>query len=328
LLEAAAQLVSRPEDYLLILLGEKNCPDLSLLIQAFSEKGYKFFGGVFPGIIHDTSKSEEGAILKVLPAATQLYCIKGLDKEGISLPDFPLDSNLQTRQTAFILVDGLTANISEFLFRIQNQLGHRVDFVGGGAGSISLEQKPCLFSNEGVFQDAALLGLVPLHISLGVSHGWEKIMGPIVATKTHKNVICELNWENAFEVYKEVVEKDGGQSIHAENFFDIAKAYPFGLSKEGEEDIVRDPIMVNENGELICVGEVPENSVLNILKGRPESLISSASGAATNALKGLGERPIWPLVVDCISRVLFLQEEFEKELEAIKLPSLPFLIAR
>ncbi|MDI6735053.1 MAG: FIST C-terminal domain-containing protein [bacterium] len=102
--------------------------------------------------------------------------------------------------------------------------------------------------------------------------------------------------------------------IH-EKFYDVTMRYPFGIYKEGAEDIVRDPIMANEKDELICVGEVPENSLLNILKGEPNSLIQAAGQAA----KEVCTKEIHcSLVADCVSRTLFLGEDFARELAAVK----------
>ncbi|MFK7905998.1 MAG: FIST signal transduction protein, partial [Chitinophagales bacterium] len=148
-------------------------------------------------------------------------------------------------------------------------------------------------------------------------HGWQQLEGPFVATRTEKNVIHELNWQNAFDLYKEVIDQDCTIPITKDNFFDIAKAYPFGIFKENSEDIVRDPIAVDENGALVCVGEVPENTVLYILKGEKNALISSAKRAAEDTLSEDMPEIAQTLIVDCISRTLFLENDFSEELKVV-----------
>jgi len=118
-------------------------------------------------------------------------------------------------------------------------------------------------------------------------------------------------------LYKAEIEKDSDQPITTDNFFDIAKAYPFGIFREHGEDIVRDPISVGDQGELICVGEVPENTVLYILKGENAALIDSAQSAMLESVKNAKEQIEHTLVVDCISRALFLEEEFPRELKQL-----------
>ncbi|MFH1293122.1 MAG: FIST N-terminal domain-containing protein [Pseudomonadota bacterium] len=315
----------KKDDVVAIMIGEKNKPDIHQIISGLNENGIKFFGGIFPGIIYRNYKYEEGAILMVLPVLEKPFLIKGLNTEQIEIPDFGKEimENHGSKYTAMILVDGLTSNISFFLSEMFNRLGNSVHYFGGGAGSLTLKQEPCLFTSEGFAQDAAIVTFIKLNSHLGVRHGWERIMGPFVATKTRKNIIMELNWKNAFEVYRETVEGDSGKKLTPENFFDIAKGYPFGIHKEGMEDIVRDPISVNQKSELFCVGEVPENTVLSILKGEKASLIQAAGQAAEDCLQSGAKNIRQCLIADCISRAIFLEENFIKELEIVnrKIPS-------
>jgi hypothetical protein len=302
-----------------IFVGEKNKPDLEALVAELNQNDIEFIGGIFPAIIHDDQKYEEGTVCTVLPALEKPFLIKGLNNAQIELPDFgQAGASQDGKTTAVILVDGLTSGIASFLAEMFNRLGNSVSYFGGGAGSLTLQQEPCVFTPSGVFQDAAIVTFVPRQISLGVQHGWQKIAGPVMATKTRQNVIVELNWRNAFEVYQEVVEADSGATLTTEAFFDTAKGYPFGIYKEGSEEIVRDPIIATDAGELVCVGEVPENAPLNILKGNKPELVQAAAQAADHREQLGGSRPQQSLIIDCISRVLFLEEDFSEELAAVK----------
>jgi len=304
------------DEVLFIMIGEKNMPDLHRLVDEVNKRGHLFFGGIFPGLIYGNRRYEEGVIITRMKAKSRPHLVTGLDGDKFTIPAFEELEDTSSRLTAIVLVDGLTSNISGFLSSLFNKLGSVVNYLGGGGGSLSLVQQPCLFTNEGVFQDAAIVTIVDAESELGVKHGWELVQGQFVATKTEKNIVRELNWQNAFEVYKAVVEQDSGKEIRPDNFFDVAKAYPFGISREGEEYIVRDPLMVNENGALICVGEVPENTVLDILKGNTESLIHAAKTAATCCdVSDIQVKQA--LVFDCISRVLFLEEEFNREINEV-----------
>ncbi|MBI4777794.1 hypothetical protein HY792_02595 [Candidatus Desantisbacteria bacterium] len=194
-IEEIVEIICRMEikdtDVALILLGEKDAPDVEQMILGLNKNGINFFGGVFPGVIYNEKKYEQGAVIKVLPALASPYLIKRLDTERIELPDFI--SNLDKQYTAMVLVDGLTSNIALFLSKLFDQLGNSVHYFGGGAGSLSLKSQPCLFTKDGFVQDAAVVAFIKLQCNLGVSHGWKKLIGPIVATKTYKNVIKELN---------------------------------------------------------------------------------------------------------------------------------------
>ncbi|MCK9419230.1 MAG: FIST C-terminal domain-containing protein [Nitrospirae bacterium] len=319
MIESIRTMEKKVGDVLFIMLGENAKVDVQEVISALNRDNSVFFGGVFPAIISGDQRNEEGAIITTLPSLTRPLLITGLSSGQVKFPDFmEISGALDKQYTALVFVDGLAANISLFLQGLFRSFGNSVHYVGGGAGSLTLKQQPCLFTNDGFVQDAAIVAFIKLRSSLAVRHGWEKIMGPIVATKTDKNVVIELNWENALEVYRRTVEEASGKKITSDNFFDIAKGYPFGMLTEGEEDIVRDPIRVNVRGELVCVGEIPENAVLNILKGKDASLLQAAENAATECLRNLGSVTVREnLVFDCISRSLFLKN-FSKELKLIQ----------
>ena len=244
--------------------------------------------------------------------------IKGWEKEDFEISPFLENIPTENADISFLtIVDGLTSDITSYLQQLYHHYGNSVNFIGAGAGSISLIQQPCVFTNEGIFQDAAVLFPINLKISLGVKHGWVKLAGPIVATRTENNIIHELNWKNAFDVYKEVVEKDAQIKFNDENFFDIAKGYPIGKIREIGEDVCRVPLSLTKDGSLVCLGRVPENTVLYIMKGNSETLVRSAETAVKNSVDQLDKKIEHTLVVDCISRALFLEEELSKELAVI-----------
>jgi len=300
---------------LFFMITEHTLFDYNQLSEALNSKNYHFFGGIFPAILHGAKKFEQGIIIKKVSIANAPIIVKGLDGEQFNFD--AINKVSSPFKSILILVDGLTTNISSFLSEMFNHLGNSINYIGGGCGSLTLEQKPTVFNNEGIFQDAALLVCLSQSISLGVRHGWETIQGPFVASSSQKNILQELNWQSAFEIYQSVIQADSGEEIGIDNFFNIAKGYPLGIVKEDEEQIVRDPIATNEKGELICVGEVPENAVLSILKGKPENLINAAKRATKDAIDTISQPPTDVLVIDCISRVLYLEEDFEEELDNI-----------
>lgn len=305
-------------DLLLVLVAENDAPDLDDFRKHCEKNDIQVFGGMFPGVIFDGKYLREGALLSVVPAPLGVHVVP---KEG-NMPVFSTDlSKLKLpsveRWSVITILDGLMSHISHMLSGIHNLFGENANFFGGGAGSLSLQQQPCIFTNEGVFQDAALLCPIPLKSNIGVRHGWEQIYGPVVATRTEGNIVHELNWEPAFDVYSKIVSEDAGATLTKDDFFAIAKAYPFGIYREREEFIVRDPLSAREDGAIVCVGEVPENTVLNILKGNKETLLLAAKEAAMDAVSQEGSL-VELFVVDCISRTLFLEEDFGKEIEMVK----------
>lgn len=302
-------------DCLLFMVAENTVFDYDALQSNLNALDVNFIGGIFPEILYDKQRLNSGFIIKTIHLSVSPLLIQ--DLENYSFQELNTNSILDDSKSALIFIDGLTANIANFLSNIFNELGDTISYIGGGCGSLSLEQKPAVFNNEGFFQDAAVVVFLKKEMSLGVKHGWQEIKGPFVASSSNKNVVKELNWQNAFEIYKSVVEEDSGRSIGIDNFFDVAKSYPLGIIKENEEQLVRDPIATNEAKELLCVGEVPENAVLSILKGEKDSLIDAAHLATQEAVSKVTGTIDDVLIIDCISRVLFLEDNFHLEIEAI-----------
>ncbi|GIW73392.1 MAG: hypothetical protein KatS3mg102_2934 [Planctomycetota bacterium] len=339
----------RSDDIVLLLLGQQGHPDLDELVSALNALGVAFLGGVFPLVFAGEQLASEGAVLQVLPALGRAIPFWDLHRRGAQVADIePQLARASERcATALLLVDGQADNLGRFLSALADRLGNAVHYFGAGAGyyeglvqapagsgqpaparAPGFVRRPCLFCPEGVFQDAALLALLPGAIRLGVRHGWRRrAAGPIVATRTERNRIAELNWRNALEVYREIVEPLAGRSFSASTLYEVGQAFPFGLYKEDVEDLVRVPIAATEHGELVCGGEVLEHSVLDVRSTDADALIAAARQAARAALAEPARPAPGPaataplrcvLVADCISRYRLLRERFTEELDAVR----------
>jgi hypothetical protein len=286
------------------------------------------FGGVFPQVLGGKVRLTQGAVLVGMNRRVETSVIQGLsdpstDFEGV-LKDAFAGSDADY-STMFVFVDGLSTSIGGLIEVLFNQFGLEINYIGGGAGSISLRKQPCIFTNLGLLQDSAVLALTELPSSIGVAHGWRSISDAFKVTEAIGNRIITLDWRPAFEVYREVVEQHSGLSFEVLPFLDIAKAYPFGIAKLDAEMVVRDP-MQEQQGELVCIGEVPKGAFVHILYGRADTVIEAAGHALNLARLDFSQgKPGFMLFVDCISRVLFLGEEFNQEINAVASDELPMV---
>ncbi len=273
------------------------------------------FGGIFPQLVHEQANLERGFIVVSLDETVRTITIGGLSDPHADFHT-TIAEQLDTGDTpasVLFLLDGLASRIGELLDNVYDHLGSDTVYFGGGAGSLSFQPGPCLFSNQGMLSDHAQLTILPRRFDLGVEHGWGKLAGPFAVTDAERNTIRSLDFKPAFEVYREHVEPSSNQHFTAENFFSIAKAYPFGLEKPDGQLLVRDPIS-RDGDALNCVGEVPANSMIYLLKGHPDKLVAAARRCADRI--GPGREPA--ILADCISRVLFLEGDFSRELAAIR----------
>ena len=89
-----------------------------------------------------------------------------------------------------------------------------------------------------------------------------------------------------------------------------------GLLDRGFDYVIRDPLTVGENGELVCIGDIEENTLIDVMKGDTSSLIISAKDAAEECLIN-AEKPGTAIIIDCITRGLHLGDEYIHELENV-----------
>lgn len=296
---------------------------LAPILQAL---GKPVFGGIFPQIVHGRNNYEKGFVVVGLPVAPNIVTALGL-----SDPNADYDQHLEPfvdqwaggsadHETLVVFADGLSKRVTAFVQSLFDCFGLERNFIGGNAGSLSFVQKPCLFTPQGLIADAALVARIPLGIGVGVSHGWQPISEGMRVTESNGTVIQSLDGRSAFEVYRELVEAHSGLKFSDDNFFDIAKCYPFGISKTGAELVVRDPLMTDASGGLVFVCDVPKDCVVKLLNGNPESLLAAATRArklAEESIPTTSSGGQSAFLIDCISRALFLGDQIGEELERL-----------
>ena len=273
----------------------------------------EFFGAVVPHIIADGVLYESGIL--------HLRFMKN-DLVSFHMLDMHNTHNLQFKNNATLLMfsDSLSQSFEPFISSLNNTIDSQVLF-GSGVGNKTFSPIDTLFDSSNSYKDHSLIVEINLAIDIGVKHGWEPVYGPLVVTKSENNTIYELNNEPAFDVYTKILNDLTGKELNAENFFDITKSYPFGiLSYTQNEFIIRDPLQSVDDA-LLMVSSIEENETIYIMKGEHSGLINAASTNAKNTISK--DTQDINLLFDCISRVLYMDNDFSKEIEAIsnELPS-------
>lgn len=296
---------------LMIFVADQSAGDLDEIRAYLNSKNIKFFGGIYPALLVRTKKVSKGFIIQKLePIYTTLV--------------FPflmrckIDLDALENATALVLVDGLSSKMKDLTDTLYDKLGNKVKYIGGGAGYYDLSHRPCIFNNTGVYQDALIVSIIESDIKIAVKHGWKRLEGPFYVTKSEDNILSELDSVNAFEVYKHIIEECENITLSALDFFSVAKDHPFGIAKQGNADIVRDPIMLNENNEIVCVANIPSQKDVYVLKGDIESLLDASIEVSKECADNTFENYL-PLLFNCISRAMFMEDRFEEELINIQL---------
>jgi CheY-like chemotaxis protein len=272
-------------------------------------------GVVVPHIIHNQQLMSEGIALIELKKENNFVSVIDMHEAQLDT----LQTSLETHQTKSLLlfVDGLSSKFDPFIAKLNEVIdSNKIDVIGSGVGVKNLTPMPVVFNQKGIYQDHALLIGADFTLNANAHHGWHSIYGPLVVTKSKDNIIYELNGEKAFDVYQRTLKELEGIEISPENFFDIAKGYPLGIMTfSNDEFIIRDPIIVNEDKSLTIVSSVNEYDSLFIMKGEKETLINSSKELSSQVFAKSSSKTA--LLFDCISRVLFLEEAFQEELNAL-----------
>ncbi len=317
---------------LLILSCDENDFKPDVIDEILQNVSIPLFGGIFPAIIHGREKLQRGTIIAGLSRKPEVHIVPELSDPNIDYENALDDAFNETGndKTMFVFVDGYSRKISSLIESMYDVYGLKFNYIGGGAGSINpsaldMSNTCCLFTNDGLIKDSAVLALVDIKSSIGVNHGWQKISGPYRVTESKDNAIISLDWKPAFEVYKEIIKEHSGITITHENFFDVAKCFPFGISRIESEIIVRDPFTVDDNS-LIVATEIPQETFVDILTGDNDSIVEAAKKSYTEAMDNSPEGQNKTIfLIDCISRILFLGDDYSREITAVAQDDYPLI---
>ncbi len=274
-------------------------------------------GGIFPEIIYQQHNYQTGYLLVGLNMMLTTYVVPGLSDENIDY-ETQLEQTISEDaqfDTMMVFVDGLAGRINSLVQGLYAIFGSEVNYIGGGAGSLSFVQNYCLCTEQGVYKDSAVIATLTERLPTAVGHGWESFSPNHQITLAEKNIVKEIDYKNALEVYESIINVK--EAITADNFFTIAQSFPLGIKRIDGEYIVRDPISITSEGWLVCVGEVASGEFVDILTGNNANLINSSKNISASLAGKLESTPQAMMLYDCISRALFMHEHFSDELTAM-----------
>lgn len=289
----------------LIFTTDTTTFDLNLL----NSLDIKFYGAIFPKVLFDNQLYSEGVLVLEFESNIKIEFIENMNHVIFD------ENSFSNAQSIITIQDGFSDFNSSFLESIFEYLELETNIFGGGSGSLIDTNRPTIFKNDGFYKDAAFLVFLEQKIDIAVSQGWDYLEGPFIATKSEGKILKEIDYKNAFEVYAQVIKKDSGKILTEENFYDVVKDYPVGVIRHNSEPIIRDAVSVNDKGELIFVGDIENNSVINIQKGKSQSLINAACEASVEATKNENESII---MFDCASRLDYLRDDYPSQIEMIQ----------
>jgi hypothetical protein len=313
------------KSFFLFAAANNQADDIEALQQLVLNCAKPIIGGVFPEIIADGERYNEGYCLVPLYFDLEVRYYSALESVGEYVERLESDilELVEKAETVFCFADALWRFKEDFINSLYDGFGPFVNYLGGGAGNLQFESRPCLFSNNGIAFNGAVIGVAKMESVVGVAHGWKPISDAIKVTEAKANTVKRLNDEIAFDLYKKQIQGHKGVELTEKAFFDVAKSYPFGMVRLDSEMIIRDPIS-STNGQLEIVDKIPKGVYVRIMYGDIESLLKEGSQKALKSVIDATKVDHQKFCVDCISRVLYMQDDFSKELKIINTNSNAF----
>lgn len=303
-----------PGALLLLLVSHTDAAHVPALCAALRAEGRRAVGGVFPGLIQGGTSLAAGLIAEALPEGFTRARVR-LEGPHLEWLDPPPVVDGDGPATALIFPDCNACCVSSFLADLFDRYANRLTYCGGGAGYPDLRDAPVVFTEDGFLNRGALVLIGPHRTRVEVRHGWRRTGPGFVATRTSGTVVHEFDWEPAAAFYRRAVANYAPELLDRPFFPDINARYPVAIARAGSEDVIRDPVRETEDGGVLFLSDVPENSVLHLMTADADDMVGAARGAAQSLASV--ESPRCALILDCGSRANVLAEHFGAELGAV-----------
>ena len=286
-------------------------------------------GAIFPALVTDTGFVTSGAWLLCFEIMPPRFLVGGL---GIGQGGIPaLKAAIQTTvhasptaraqgksPTLFLIFDGMLPHISTLLDGLHLAFEDALLYGGVNAGSETFQPMPCLFDEDALIGEGVLGLLLPRPTQIVLHHGYPVSQRLMEATSTSGNRIDTIDGRPALETYQNVVFHEYGVTLTRENFYDLAAHFPFGVVTVVDV-LVRIPVAFTDDGALGCVGEIPPNNRLRLLR-TPDLERSQCVTKMAQALdpRGTGAARTPLLTFYCAGRRMHFGDDAALEIEQLK----------
>ncbi|MFY8160253.1 MAG: FIST signal transduction protein [Candidatus Kapaibacteriota bacterium] len=216
----------------------------------------------------------------------------------------------------FIISDGQLVNGGDLVIGL-NEIIKDIPISGGLAGDDANFQSTLVGLNDDI-DNGNIVGIGfygnNLQIGVGSKGGWDKF-GPLrTITKSDKNVLFEIDGENALDLYKKYL------GDYAEQLPGAALLFPLAIIEENGNELVRTILSIdNEAKSMTFAGNVPVGAKARLMKSNLDDLVEAAADAASLSNKILqNENESLSILISCVGRKLIFGYRIEEEIESAR----------
>ena len=199
-----------------------------------------------------------------------------------------MDSRSSHKELITVFSDGLINDSYKFILGLQENFGTVFPMIGGLASDNLRFRKTHLYFNRTLLNDAAtgILWGGKFSFGLGIRHGFSPIGKHRLITRGHDNIIETINNKPAVSLYEEYFAKTFPELKN--EIRTISRIYPMGIYlKDEKEYLIRNVTGVEENGSLVCRGDIINGATLRMMIGTKERFIEAAGLATEDAKQDL-----------------------------------------
>ena len=245
-------------------------------------------------------------------------CIQVKNMECSNKAGQKIGDQLYTKDLKHVIVlcDGLNVNGAELVTGLKSKLPN-VSITGGLAADGSDFNETFVIKNNEILDKTILgIGFYGDNLKVGYSSkgGWDSFGIERLVTKSHKNVLYELDGLPALKIYKSFL---GDQ---ADNLPSSGLLFPLSMrNSENTTPVVRTILAIDEEEQsLTFAGNIPEKSYVRLMKANIDRLINGAEDSAISAKKGFDETCELAILISCVGRRLVLKQLVEEEVEVVR----------
>jgi hypothetical protein len=214
-------------------------------------------------------------------------------------------------RTILLFTDGLVGAGEALINELMVRTALQYELAGGAAGDdAKFKSTPVFFQDEvltDAFVCAEILSKHPL--GLGISHGWSQIGPTLRVTRSEGAVVKEINGRPALDIYRDFA-REQGVTLEGDKVVPFLMEHIIGwLYQEGDQKL-RVTLWPLDDGSVVCASEIPEGSLISLMKATDRSVIESGGRAARLAVDRLKPaRPAGIIALECVSQRLRVGED-------------------
>lgn len=216
-----------------------------------------------------------------------------------------------------VISDGGLVNGSELVKGLNEYLAKNVIVTGGLAGDAARFEKTLVgYNSNPDVGNIIVVGLKgdDFNVGYGSVGGWDSFGPKRLVTKSKANELFELDGKSALELYKRYL------GDKAKDLPGSALLFPLSIQLETDsKPLVRTILSIDEEKQsMVFAGDLPEGSIVRLMKANFDKLIDGAFDAAESGhAVWKGKQPELAILISCVGRKLVLDQRIEEEIESV-----------